>query len=258
MIETQEEVKMALTQTHIKNIDLFLNCKEFLSVKTTDQNGKTLSFDTRSQFLDHIMQTEGVKHSKQSLTGMLTYRILTDKPFFGYTVELSKSSTTANQKGNLGKSFTQGRFKTCLLGDKTDGCAGKKIKRHRKEFYLIDAENKAVITFDNYIKYCEYADEKGLIKTVKRSKIKGYKKVGENFYLVTNKRYLNEKLMNTYYYITQKGKFIGGCSSFDELCSHFKITAASKNKLRAAIGGKSEYKGKRIQLRRTLNVEGLQ
>lgn len=247
---------MALTQTHIQNIDLFLNSKELLQVKATDTSGKVLTFDTRSQFLDHIMQTEDVKHSKQSLTGMLTYRILTDKPFFGYTVELSKGSIST-RKGNLGKSFTQSRFKTCRLGDKTDGCTGKKIKRHRKEFYLIDANNKEVITFDNYKKYCEYADEKGLIKSVKRSKIKGYKKVGEGFYLVANKRYLNEKLMDTYYYITQKGKFIGGCSSFDELCSHFKITSASKNKLRAAIGGKSEYKGKRIQFRRKLNMEAL-
>lgn len=247
---------MSLTQTHIKNIDLFLNSKELLSVKAVDKNGKTLTFDTRSQFLDYIMQTDDVKHSKQSLTGMLVYRILTDKPFFGYNIELIRSST-ATLKGNQGKSFTQGRFKSCLLGDKTDDCAGKKIKRHRKEFYLIDAKNKTVITFDNYTKYCEYADEKGLIKSVKRSKIKGYKKVGENFYMVANKRYLTEKLMDTYYYITKKGKFVGGCASFDELCSHFKVTADSKNRLRAAIGGKSEYKGKRIQFRRKLNIEGL-
>lgn len=246
---------MSLSKDHINNIDLFLNSKNVLGVEARDvSTGAVKRFDSRSKFLNYLMENNSnVINSKESLSGSLTYRILTDREFFGYRVKLIDISSKIT-RGSMGKSLMRhGGIRTCLMGSTSKSCKGK-VNRHRDRVWLVDLNARKVKEFDNLGKYREYARENDLKITVKRSHIKGMLSVRNNNYLIASKKYLNNHVLDKYYWVKGKnGKFLKGFNKFDELKGY--LGESDENKVRGAIGNGSVVRGKRIVVRRSINDE---
>lgn len=251
---------MALEKTHINNIDLFLNSNSILDVEAENiSTGERKRFASRSQFLDHIINENGTTpnfHSKCSLSGMLAYRILTNRDFFGYRVKLVDNGGKT-KSGTLVKRGTMGRsLRKCLYGDSKQVCmTASQPKRHRqKKAYLVNSKTGDIKEFSSTREYRDYARENGLTQSVAISKIRGKKLVGDNQYLVASRDYLYKNLLKSYYWVKDKdGKFVKGFPNFTDLCSFLK--EKNVNKVRSAIGNGTKVKGKTVIVRKELDKD---
>ena len=253
---------MALTAQHIKNIDLFLNSKNIMPVEVTEtKTGVTRKFTSRAAFIQAVKAEKSISTSLTSLTGMLIYRILTNREFFGYIIKLIENEN-GNTRGNTGKSLSgtvpqkKRALRTCLLGESSDHCKGKNLKRHVAPVFLVNAKTGDLTEFKTIKEYTVYATTNNLLRSINRQKIRGKMKVGESLFLIPSKDYLNRNIMKTYYWVKgSNGKFIKGCESFNDLCKFLR--EPNLNKVRSAIANGSVIRGKRIVMKREIDTSKL-